>query len=170
MQSTMLHETQHHIKENWVDSNEDFAIRENFTLFYHNWPFNWDKNDNCVNLDLELLITDPFKSIVQLLEKLKMQVVNSHGLKKILRKWVQKNLPYFQIYYDCKKINNALDNNQNMDLTHITSLHDQGYINYWVEQKYNITIPAYDYKFWFKNIIELQTALKLNEKNNFNNQ
>jgi hypothetical protein len=160
MQSTTLHETQSHVKKNWIELDEDFAVRENFTLLYHNWPFKWYKNDNCVNLDLEFLITNPFKSILWLLEQLKMQIINEHSLKQTLKKWLEKNSQYFQIYHDREKINSALDHNQHIDLTHITSLHDQGYINYWVEQKYNITIPVYDYKSWFKNTRELQTVIK----------
>lgn len=171
MRSTVILEVKNHVNENWSDSHEDFAVREHFTLFYHNWPFKWDKNDDCINLDLEFLITDPFNAIAWLVNQLKMQIVHEHILKKTLETWMHENKRYFQIYHTCKKINHALDYHQDLDLNYITSLHDQGYINYWVEQKYNITIPVYDCKSWFKNTNELQSViLKLNEKNNLNNQ
>jgi hypothetical protein len=40
------------------------------------------------------------------------------------------------------------------------SLHDQGYLIYWLEKCYNIDeIPPYDYRNWFKNTQEVRTCL-----------
>jgi hypothetical protein len=171
MRSDVISESKNHVQKNWIDGNEPYAIRENFTLFYHNWPFLWGENDNCINLNLELLITDTFSTIVKLIEDLNMKVINTDRLKKIINEWTLENSKYFQIYYDCKKIIHALNNNTNISLSHITSLHDQGYINYFIEKKYNITIPVFDYKNWFENTSDLHYVIKkINEKNNFNDQ
>ena len=51
----------------------------------------------------------------------------------------------------------------NIDLTEFTSLHDQGYINYRIEKKFNIVIPVYDYRNWFNStndIAEMVHKLK----------
>lgn len=170
MRSDIIFESKSHVQKNWLDGDEPYAVRENFTLFYHNWPFSWEENTYCINLNLELLITEPFYAIHKLITDLNMKLVNHDKLEKIINEWTIENSKYFQIYHDCKKLIESLDNDTNISLSHITSLHDQGYLNYIIEKKYNITIPVFDYKDWFKNTNDIRNSIKqINEKNNFNN-
>lgn len=173
MRSNEIEENQAHVANYWQDYNETYALRENFTLLYHNWPFSnkWLADSQCVNLNLESLITDTYNTLVQLIQNLQMQVINESGLQEVIMRWQHVNKEYFQVYYNCKKIAHALDNYINIDLTDITNLHDQGYINYWIEQKHNITIPVYDYKNWFSNTCELRKVInRLNETKNINHK
>ena len=39
-------------------------------------------------------------------------------------------------------------------------LHDQGYINYCIECKYDVIIPVYDYRNWFQTSIDIQEMIK----------
>lgn len=161
-------ETKAHRDANWSDAEEPYAIRENFTLLYHNWPFNaWAANNQCINVSLESLITDTFNTIKLLVTDLGMEIINDSILHTIIKNWRNKNNQYFKIYYTWKEIEQALTHYQNMDLSGITDLHDQGYINYRLEKIFNVTIPVYDYKDWFKDTNELIT--KINEIKYINN-
>jgi hypothetical protein len=160
MNTNVLAETKAHVDNNWIDAHKEYAIRENFTLLYHNWPFKgWNDHNQCVNVNLELLINDTYNTIKNLIYTLDMQIINDSKLKQVIDEWQQKNSKYFKIYYECKKIKNALETNADLSIEHITSLHDQGYINYWLEKTYNITIPVYDYKNWFKNTNEIHQVI-----------
>jgi len=160
MQSDLISETKNHLIEGWAkDANEPYAIRENFTLFYHNWPFKWETNHSYINLELESLINNPLNTVITLINELKMNIINESKLKIFLEDWKNKNSCYFQIYYDCKLLEAAIKNNKNIDLTYIDDLHDQGYLNYWIETKFNIKIFVWDFKNWFKDTYELTKAI-----------
>jgi hypothetical protein len=160
MQTNVIDDTKTHVVSNWNDSGEDYAIRENFTLMYHNWPFSlWEEDHQCINVNLENLITEPHNAINSLIFKLEMKVVDQVNLQKLIDDWRDINSKYFKIYYECKKIENALNENYNLNLEHLTDLHDQGYINYWIEQKHHIIIPVYNYKNWFVDTYALQKAI-----------
>ena len=152
------------IKQNWTDSNEDYAIRENFTLLYHNWPFNWSpvKDPTIINVSIKDLIDDPVNTLTVLIKSIGGEVILQRPFKYFCDKWYRANHNFFTIYYNWKDIENSLNSNNSLDLTHITDLHEQGYINYCIEKKYQITVPVYDYKNWFQNtndIKEMVTAL-----------
>jgi hypothetical protein len=160
-----------YIKNNWSDFIEDYAQRENFTLLYHNWPFGWKPNELTVNLNFERLLIDPIDTIKELINQLGMQTVNESELKLVLDDWFTANKKYFNVYYHSKSILTALENKENIDISHITDLHEQGYINYCIEQQYNIKIPVYDYRTWFQSTGQIQRAInEINEKNLISNQ
>ena len=155
-----------HIKNNWVDAIEDYAQRENFTLLYHNWSFGWGHDESVINVSLEKLILNPFNTIKDLISKLDMQLINENQLKTVLAEWYTANKKYFDVYFHSKLILTALKNKENIDISYITDLHEQGYINYCVEKEYNIIIPVYDYRDWFQSTKQLQEAINnINEEN-----
>jgi hypothetical protein len=160
MSSDLITENQDRVNANWTDSDEDYAVRENFTLLYHNWPFNWQPSTqtNVINVDLDKLIINPTNTITELINQLGMSVINLDGLIKFCCSWLSANQTYFDIFFKWKNIERALDYSDSIDLSDITELHDQGYINYGVEHKYGITIPVYTYRDWFKNTEELKRA------------
>jgi hypothetical protein len=137
------------------ESAEDYAIRENFTLFYHNWPFKWNTNESAINVSLEKLVTDPVITLIDLINKLDMTVVDHAGLAILCKKWLDANSSYFFVYHKANAIMQALDTKTNIDVSDVTELYQQGYINYCIEAKYHVTIPVYDYKDWFKSTNEI---------------
>jgi hypothetical protein len=150
-ESDLVTETQDRVLNNWIDCNEDYAIRENFTLFYHNWNFGWEPvaDYNVLNVSLEQLITDPVACLTRLIEQLGCRVVKNDMLEQFCHQWQTSNQQYFDVYWHWKRIDSALGNNINLNINNITSLHDQGYINYCIERKFNVKIPVYDYRYWF---------------------
>ena len=165
-QSNLLSATDSHVNNNWSDAHEDYARRENFTLLYHNWPFNWNNSIDAINISIEQLIVDPVSTITNLIHSINCNVINLDDLISLCNKWKLANEKYFQIYYDWLKIEQALDNNESINISDISDIHNQGYINYCIEKKFNITIPVYNYKDWFKNTNDIK---QLCEKNNINN-
>lgn len=160
MRSSLIKESQFHVNTFWTDSDEDFAVRENFTLLYHNWPFKWESAPNCINVSIESLILDPVSTLTNLIGQINGSVTDLNSLNTVCAEWQKSNKQYFEIYYHWKNINAALDNKSNLDISNITELHDQGYINYCIEQKFNVTIPAYNYRDWFKNTSEIKEMLE----------
>jgi hypothetical protein len=159
-----------HIKNNWSDSAEDYAQRENFTLLYHDWSYGWEPNELTVNLRFEQLLIQPIDTIKELINQLGMQIVNESKLKTVLDDWFIANEKYFNVYFHSKLILTALENKENIDISHITDLHEQGYINYCIEQRYNIDIPVYDYRDWFQSSEQIQQIInKINEENLISN-
>lgn len=144
-------ETQQQVLNNWTDYNEDYAKRENFTLFYHNWSFGWDAvtDHNVINVSLEHLITNTVGCLIDLITRLGCQVIKIGQLEEFCQQWQTSNQQYFDVYWQWQRINSAFDSNTNLSINNITSLHDQGYINYCIERKFNVTIPVYDYRDWF---------------------
>lgn len=160
-----------HVKNNWSDSPEDYAQRENFTLLYHDWAYGWEPNELTINLSIERWLINPIDTIKGLINQLGMQTVNEPKLKTVLTDWFKVNEKYFSVYFHSKQILTALENKENIDISNITDLHEQGYINYCIEQRCNIEIPVYDYRNWFQSTDQIQQAInEINEKNLISNQ
>lgn len=155
--TNVIDETKSHVDQFWHDSAEPYAVRENFTLLYHRWPFKWEPliEKNIINLDLESLILNPVESLTNLIQRSGGNVIKYDQLQTLCDEWKEANGQYFEIYYNWIKINNALDSKESLQVDDIINLHDQGYLNYCIENKYSVTIPVYDYKDWFKNTKEI---------------
>lgn len=151
---------QSHVDSSWTDADTEYAQRENFTLFYHNWPFGWQESADNINLSLEDLIIDPIETIIKLINNLGMQLVDKDSLGLVVNDWVTANAEYFSIYWSAKRIMQALTSGKHIDISDITDLHEQGYINYCIETKYHVTIPVYDYKDWFKSTAEISNMIE----------
>ena len=158
--SDTIKETKKQVSTNWIDSANDYAKRENFTLLYHNWPFKWQNDPQCINVSLEEFIVDPAHTIRTLIGLLKGETVNPDRLMELCDQWKSINEQYFKIYCDWRKISAALDSDFDIDLSNIIDLHDQGYINYCIECKYDVIIPVYDYREWFTSTIQIKEMIK----------
>ena len=143
------------VDANWSDSISDYAQRENFTLFYHQWSFGWQESADTINLSLEDLIIDPIETIIKLINRLGMQLVDEDLLRPVINNWLTANAKYFSVYWSTKTVMQALESKKHIDISNIVDLHEQGYINYCIEAKYHVTIPVYDYKDWFKSTNEI---------------
>jgi hypothetical protein len=159
--SRVVEENHQQVLDNWSDSNEDYAIRENFTLMYHNWNYGWEcsNESNVINIELESLINDPAETIVGIVKQLGGQIIDHKKLVELCRLWQEANSKYFKVYFDWIRINYALDNQESVDISNITDLHEQGYLNYCIEYKYNVTIPVYTYRNWFKTTADIQEMI-----------
>lgn len=143
----------------WSDADEPYAQRENFTLLYHNWPFAWQPHPDCINIDISQLLIDPVTVIQQLIADLNMHIIRPQELHQLCDRWTQENLKFCNIMHQASDIMHALTHDIDLDVSNITDLHDQGYINHRIEQQYHVTIPVYDYRHWFKNTADIQTMV-----------
>lgn len=165
----IFHSSDESINLNWLDCSEDHARREYYTLAYRNLKSNnrffnlyqWrflDKS-NLINFSLEDLITNPYQSICSLISQLDMNIVRDSDLKNLCFDWSEKHRIHTNGYSSWPLIENALDTNLNLDLSNITDLKTQGYINYRIEEKFNIVIPPWDYRQWFQSTNEIKKMI-----------
>jgi hypothetical protein len=168
MRTSIVGENAHNVTNSWGTS-EDYAVRENFTLFYHNWPFRWEPDPTCYNISLEQLITQPVETISKIIVDLGCNVIRQDELASLCNEWMNtKNSSYFSIYHQWRAIEQSLTSGPNYNLEHIDDLHLQGYINYRLEKMYNCTIPVYDFRNWFCDTNQILT--NLNEAKFISNQ
>lgn len=147
------------------DCKLDWEVRERFSLMYHYI----DKNPNfCFNnfkpvIDgINISISDLFVNINSVVEKLS-SVLGKYDQNKVetLHKiFINGNYRYYLANELIAVVKKHLDNNSNISLQSYTSLHDQGFLNYWIEKTFNINeIPPFDYKNWFKDVNEIQECI-----------
>lgn len=150
------------VAQHWPEANEAWAQRENFTLWYRSRPFVFAPvmHPRATNLAISQLLMSPAESFLALSRDLGLTVSDPNGLVSFCRKWLTSQQQYCNIFLMWRKIINALDNDINLDLGSIQDLHDQGYINYRVERRYNIEIPVNDYRDWFANTDELREMIQ----------
>lgn len=158
--SDPISETLGHVKEKWQEVN-DWSIRENFTMLYKNWPFNWQpiESYDIINLSIEDLIVNTQSALKNLAKQLDDEILEEHRLNQLIINWKRQNQKYFDILGIWEKLEQALDSYQLYTLPEL-DLHDQGYINYCIECKYDVIIPVYDYKDWFKDSDEIKEMIK----------
>lgn len=152
------------VQQNWSDSDQDWAKRENFTLFYHNWPFSWLDDTNCINVNISDMISGPEQTIKQLITRLGFELADEERLKIVLDDWLRANSSYFRYYNYFNEIEKALKCNQDISLEMIDDLHAQGYINYLIEKMFDISIKVNDHQDWFKSTGEILKMIKDEEK------
>ena len=144
-----------HHKQHFGKIMTNYEIREHYSIMYHNWPLKWNSADpSATNVMLTKLFSSPFETITKLINLLGLTVIDANRLKNLCEEWLDIHTDFFNIYYQWQRINTALDQNQSIVIEKI-NLHDQGYINYCIEKKYNITIPVYDYKNWFASTADI---------------
>ena len=146
-------------------TGSDWEKREQYTLLYHHSDINqnfylnsWQPVESCTNINISDLFFDPTKVLDQL---------KSHfGKCKMGKFWtlwndfIIANKKYYKAQQLVHRVDAALQSNYDFDFTQDYSLHDQGYLIYWLEKCYNIKeIPPYDYRNWFKNTQEVRTCL-----------
>jgi hypothetical protein len=151
-----------HIHNNWQDADHPHAVREHFTLLYHDWKFGWNPTteSRVVNIELEHLITQPVACLLDIIGAIDGRVTDLEQLQKFCQQWHNTNKQYFQVYHDWHEIRNSLIQGVNSDISDITDLHTQGYINYCIERDYCVTIPVYDYRDWFTSTDQIKEMIQ----------
>ena len=152
----------HHISSNWQDADSPHAVREHFTLLYHDWKFGWNPTaePGVINIDLEHLITQPAECLTDMIHAIGGQVIDTQRLQEFCQSWCSTNQKYFQVYHEWQDIHNSLTQGINQDISYITDLHSQGYINYCIERDYHVTIPVYDYRDWFTSTDQIKEMIQ----------
>ena len=154
-------DTNTRIKLYWDNFTEDYAVREYHTLSYHSWALVWQPMDSTINVSIEDLILNPYMTIVDLAKSLKLTIRNPSLLQNVVTQWHNANCSYFSVYHNTKMVLSSLNDDIDVDISHITDLHEQGYINFRLEKKYNIIIPVYDYKDWFRTTNDIREMITL---------
>ena len=147
------------------DTNQEWEIREKYTLLYHHTDQNnnfylsgWQPVEGCTNINISDLFFDPEKIIKQLTPH--FGKCNMSKFWSLWNDFVAANNKYYKAQQLVNRVNAALDNGTDFEFNENYSLHDQGYLIYWLEKCYNIDeIPTYDYRNWFKNTQEVRTCL-----------
>lgn len=167
MRTDIASENAKQVEINWDDSEQDYAKRENFTLMYHQWPYSWGPVDGVLNISIEQLYLDPVSTITDLIHILGDTVEDELGLDSLCAEWKRLNTHYFEPYELWKSIESALDSGINLNLSEVADLHTQGYINFRIEEKYKISIPVFDYRYWFEDTHSISRAVRqIHEKTN----
>jgi len=142
---------------------EDYEIREQFSLAYHNADPNfcinkWQPTDFTININISDLFFNPTRIIAQLTPH--FGYCNHGKFWTLWNEFCEANKKYYQAQHLVNRVSFALQSNFDFEFTKEYTLHDQGYLIYWLERQYNIKeIPPYDYRHWFKNTQEIRDCL-----------
>lgn len=150
---------------NITDTDLDWEKREKYTLLYHYADQNkdfylntWQPVTGCTNIAISDLFFNPTKLLKQL--KTHFGECNMGKFWTLWNDFILANQKYYKAQKLVNRVSTALQSNYDFDFTQDYSLHDQGYLIYWLEKCYNIDeIPPYDYRNWFKNTQEVRTCL-----------
>ena len=149
-------------------SDLDWERREQFTLVYHHadknpgyFLNNFQPDSRCINIT----ISDLFFNTERLLDQLTSEFGNCNYTKfnMVHNNFLQANEKYAKGMILVNQVTEALRSDVDFDIDpNDYSLHDQGYLIYWLEKQYNINeIPPYDYRDWFSSMTDIRTCLKL---------
>jgi len=146
---------------------EDYQIREYHSLTYHHcdknpdfYLNNWNPTSDTININISDLFFNPSRVVTQL--EPYFGKCNWGKFWKLWNDFIRANYKYYQAQHLVNRVKYALEAGFNFEFKKDYSLHDQGYLTYWLEKQYNIQeIPPYDYKQWFKNTQEVRDCLNL---------
>jgi hypothetical protein len=151
-----------HTQSSW-GTDEDWAVRENYTLWYHSSPHQFRPMvlANGINLHLADVVSSPVTTLISAAKYFGLDVIDQSLLTLFCKKWLRAQHMYFKVFTTEKRLKKALQNEwYDISLHHVTDLHDQGYLNYCIEREFNVTIPVYDYKDWFSDTKEVKQMIK----------
>jgi hypothetical protein len=141
-------------------STDNWARRENYTLLNETHRFRqiWKPchNSNFLNINIFDLINDPVQVIKNIANYIQA-TVDATELLACHQKFLNANpntVDHFKILHVISNLN------QEHDLSSITNLYQQAVFNFYIKQKFNFEIPAYDYSDWFANTKEVVKMLK----------
>jgi hypothetical protein len=140
-------------------SDSAWARRENFMLLLtsHHLRDQWKPVDDhrIINIDIFSLLTDTQICLEKIGSALQKSI-NCWDLYEKHRLFLQHNSPTVTHL----SILATLDNlNFPKDLTHISELYWQAVFNFYIETRYNISIPVNDFPDWFTDTTEINMLL-----------
>ena len=143
----------------------DWEHREKYSLLYHNmhkdpsfYLNNFKPHRDCININISDLVFEPNR-VVAILEK-HFGTCDQEKFNTLHNEWYSANAKYFRAQKLVNAVKISLAGGNDFEFEQDYSLHDQGYLIYWLERQYNIQeIPPWDYKDWFKNTQEVKDCL-----------
>jgi len=130
----------------YADQNIDFYLNK------------WQPAADCTNISISDLFFNPVKLLKQL--EPHFGKCNWGKFWKLWNEFTTANQKYYQAQHLVNRVKHALEADFNFEFKKDYSLHDQGYLTYWLEKQYNIQeIPPNRYKDWFKNTQEVRDCL-----------
>lgn len=143
----------------------DFIQREKYSLTYHYSDKNpdfylncWKPTSDTININISDLFFNPHRVVAQL--EPHFGKCDWGKFWKLWNEFITANHKYYQAQHLVNRVKYALEADFDFKFTKNYSLHDQGYLIYWLERQYNIQeIPPYDYRHWFKNTQEIRDCL-----------
>ena len=150
---------------NITETDFDWEKREKYTMLYHyadrNSDFylnDWKPAAGCTNIAISDLFFNPVKMLKQL--KPHFGACNMGKFWTLWNDFISANKKYYKAQILVNRVSAALEGDYDCNIAQDYSLHDQGYLIYWLEKCYNIQeIPPYDYRHWFKNTQEIRDCL-----------
>lgn len=139
---------------------EDWEQREKYFLYLRDHPFRlmWREDTNTENILINDLLTTE-----RILKKFSdLNIILDNSFIDFYNKWKLSNLNYLNSYYKAYNILNDLDNNNKNKEILIDDLWTQAVVNYFIWLKYNIEVPAWDYRNWFSTTNDIIKMLKNN--------
>ena len=142
----------------------EYQIREQFSLAYHYidktpnfYLNNWKQTSTTININISDLFFNPNR-VVALLEP-HFGKCNWGKFWKLWNEFITANHKYYQAQHLVNRVKYALDTGFDFEFKKDYSLHDQGYLNYYIEKRYKISIPVYDYRHWFTGIQDIRQMI-----------
>lgn len=140
---------------NWP-STENWAVREKYFLYLRDHPFRymWQPSHDC-----DVLYMDSLFNYTVLMDSLSVLGIDCDNFETLHQTMLDANLSYFSSVFYADKIIKAIETNQHIDISDITDLWDQAVVNYFIQIKFGIEIPANTHADWFTNTQEINKLL-----------
>lgn len=142
-------------KLGWAESN-DWAQREKYFLFLagHHHRMMWKPE-----IDYHNLLIDDLLDYNLFCTKLNNFGIELTDFSELWDSWHNHNQKYISPVVFAKKVIDAIDQNQSMDLSHCQDLWTQAVVNYFIWDKFKYTVPANDFANWFINTNQIIALL-----------
>lgn len=161
-------------------ADNDWERREEVSKMYHYCDSNPDyylnnfqpvvNDDLVLNLPISWLFFN-FEPLLKRIESFLDIYIHREKANALHQQFMQGNSRYAQAVVWSRTVMNSLNSGGNTSLDSCSNLHDQGFINYVLEQHYELKeIPPWDYRDWFKNTEQIAQAIERlkNEKETVN--
>ncbi len=138
------------------DESSDWAQREKYFLFLtdHHCRMMWKPEIGYHNLLIDHLLD--YDIFCTKLNDFGIELNNFSGLWEA---WHKHNQKYIFPVVFAKKVIDAIDQNQSINLSQCQDLWTQAVVNYFIWDKFNYTVPANDFANWFTNTDQIIALL-----------
>lgn len=142
-------------------SSDSWARRENFSLLFehHHYRNMWKPHvdDQFLNVDIYTLLSDPQQCLHQVANLIGGSTAQLDQLPTKHQIFFDAN-PNTVKHFDILRTVQMLP--EQKSLRHIDTLYHQAVLNFYIQTKFDFTIPSNDYANWFTNTQEIVTMLK----------
>jgi hypothetical protein len=139
----------------WSGSS-NWAQREKYFLFLaaHHHRMMWKPETDYYNL-----LVDDMLNYNVFYSRLSEFGIELTDFSELWDSWYKHNQKYIFPVVFAKKVMDAIDQNQSIDISHCQDLWTQAVVNYFIWDKFNYTVPANDFANWFTNTDQIIALL-----------